>query len=266
MTMREPDSRLFDLPAGSLSRRATLRDLGGAGLAVALSAVGLRFDHAAAETAGVIPGVTPSLASAAAELIYLPATEALALFRAKQLSPVEVLETQIAQIEARNTEVNAITFTHFDEARAAAKEAERRYLRGEPRVLEGITVGVKDDQLVDGWITTYGSVLFQDYRATENSPMIDKLAEAGAIFSIQTTVPEMMFHAATWFAVGCHPQSVESLLYPGRLLRWLGRGARGRLLHAGDGIGHGRFDPYPRLPVWTLRLQAPLRTRRAVPG
>ena len=28
--------------------------------------------------------------------------------------------------------------------------------------------------------------------------MIDKLAEAGAVVSIQTTVPEMMFHAATW--------------------------------------------------------------------
>ena len=109
-----------------------------------------------------------------------------------------MLEAQIAQIEARNAEVNAITFTHFDEARAAARESEQRYLRGEPRPLEGITVGVKDDQLVEGWITTYGSVLFQDFKATENSIMIDKLREAGAVFSLQTTVPEMMFHAATW--------------------------------------------------------------------
>jgi amidase len=28
--------------------------------------------------------------------------------------------------------------------------------------------------------------------------MVDKLKQAGAVFSIQTTVPEMMFHAATW--------------------------------------------------------------------
>ena len=28
--------------------------------------------------------------------------------------------------------------------------------------------------------------------------MIDKLQEAEAVFSLQTTVPEMMFHAATW--------------------------------------------------------------------
>src|SRR5215210_1235827 len=80
----------------------------------------------------------------------------------------------------------------------AARESERRYARSEARALEGITVGVKDDQQIAGKITTYGSVLFQDYRATENSPLVDKLAEAGAVVSIQTTVPEMMFHAATW--------------------------------------------------------------------
>lgn len=200
MTLREPDPRPSSLVFESRSRRAALRDLSRAGVAAALGmGGGLQLGHtAAAETAVATPGATPSAASTASELIYLLATEALALFRNKELSPVDVLEAQIAQIEARNTEVNAITFTHFDEARAAAKEAERRYLQGEPRALEGITVGVKDDQLVKGWITTYGSVLFQDYRATENSPMIDKLTEAGAIFSIQTTVPEMMFHAATW--------------------------------------------------------------------
>jgi amidase len=131
-------------------------------------------------------------------LAYLSAVQARELFTSKQLSPLEVLDAQIAQIEARNPEVNAITYLHLDEARAAARTAERRYAQGDPRPLEGITVGVKDDQLVKGWITTYGSLLFQDYQASENSPMIDKLSAAGAIFSIQTTVPEFMFHAATW--------------------------------------------------------------------
>ena len=175
------------------SRRAALQDFGRSGLLAALGvsgAVGLRSPAAADDAA------TPT--SAMSDLIYLSATEARTLFAAKQLSPVEVLEAQIAQIEARNAEVNCITYTHFDGARAAARESEKRYARGEARALEGITVGVKDDQQIAGEITTYGSVLFKDYRATENSPMIDKLAGAGAVVSIQTTVPEMMFHAATW--------------------------------------------------------------------
>ena len=176
------------------SRRAALQDLGRGGVLAAFGLAGAakRPARVAAEDAA-----TPTT-TAASDLIYLSATEARALFAAKQLSPLEVLEAQIAQIEARNAAVNCITFTHFDEAWAAASESERRYARGDARALEGITVGVKDDQSMAGKITTYGSVLFQDYRATENSPLIDKLADAGALVPIQTTVPEMMFHAATW--------------------------------------------------------------------
>ena len=66
------------------------------------------------------------------------------------------------------------------------------------RALEGITVGAKDGQQIAGETNTYGSRLFQEYQATENWPMIDKLAGVGGVVSIQTTVPEMMFHAATW--------------------------------------------------------------------
>ena len=135
---------------------------------------------------------------AATDLAYLPATEARALFAAGKLSPVEVLEAQIAQIGAHNGAVNCITDTHFDSARAAARESEQRFRRGEARALEGLTVGLKDDQLLTGWITTYGSVLLKNQRATENTPVVDKLQEAGAVISIQTTVPEMMFHTATW--------------------------------------------------------------------
>ena len=175
------------------SRRAAFRDLGRSGLLAALGMSGVigHQEPAVAENVATPTPATP-------DLIYLSATEARTLFAAKQLSPVEVLEAQIAQIEVRNAEVNCITYTHFDEARVAARESERRYARGEARALEGITVGVKDDQQIVGEITTYGSVLFKDYRATENSPLVDKLAEAGAVVSIQTTVPEMMFHAATW--------------------------------------------------------------------
>jgi amidase len=181
------------IPAHRRSRRAALQGLGRGGV---LAALGISGIVGLKSRAGAEGAATPT--SATPDLIYLSATEARTRFAAKQLSPVEVLEAQIAQIEARNSEVNCITYTHFDEARVAAKESERRYAQGDPRPLEGITVGVKDDQLIAGQITTYGSVLFQDYRATENSPMVDKLKQAGAVFSIQTTVPEMMFHAATW--------------------------------------------------------------------
>src|SRR3954453_18209945 len=101
MTLREPDPRPSALVPRSRSRRAALRDLSCAGVAAAMG-IGsrLQLGHtSAAETAIATPRATPSAAATAGKLIYLPATEALALFRAKELSPVDVLEAQIAQIE-----------------------------------------------------------------------------------------------------------------------------------------------------------------------
>ena len=55
------------------------------------------------------------------DLLYLTATEALKRFANKSLSPVELLDAQIARAEATADSVNAFTYTHFDEARDAAK-------------------------------------------------------------------------------------------------------------------------------------------------
>jgi hypothetical protein len=100
------------------SRRAALQDLGRGGVMAALGVSGAIGRQSRVAAQGV---ATP--ASTTLDLVYLSATEARTLFAAKQLSPVEVLEAQIAQIEARNAEVNCITYTHFDEARAAARDS-----------------------------------------------------------------------------------------------------------------------------------------------
>jgi hypothetical protein len=66
--------------------------------ALGVSGFERRPDLAAAESAS-----TPTAAS---DLIYLSAIGLQTLFAAKQTSPVEILEVQIALIEARNTKVN----------------------------------------------------------------------------------------------------------------------------------------------------------------
>ncbi len=69
------------------------------------------------------------------DLCYLPASEALALFRERELSPVELMEATIARVEAVDPVVNALPIRFFDEAIEAARAAEARYAgRGpEPR-------------------------------------------------------------------------------------------------------------------------------------
>jgi hypothetical protein len=250
------------IPMLRRSRRAALQDLGRSGVLAALGVSGIAGPQGHATAEGTAPPT-----STASDLIYLSATEARDLFAAKRLSPVEVLEAQIAQIEARNAEVNCITYMHIDQARVAARESERRYAQGDPRPLAGITVGVKDDQQIAGEITTYGSMLFQDYRATENSPMVDKLKQAGAILSIQTTVPEMMFHAATWsYLWGVTHNPWNPPVHTGRIFWRVGRRIGRGFLHAGDGIGHGRLDSYPGRPLRSVRVQTAIRSGGARTG
>jgi amidase len=57
------------------------------------------------------------------DLHYLSATEALARFRDRSLSPVELLDAVIARAEAVEPTVNALCHERFDEARADARAA-----------------------------------------------------------------------------------------------------------------------------------------------
>ena len=108
-------------------------------------ALALSLSAAAAAAIGIPTGAAKAATFQADELIYMPASVQLNLFRARQLSPVEVLEAQIARHEAVNEKVNCTTYTYFEKARKEAKESESRWMRGTARPLEGITCALKDE-------------------------------------------------------------------------------------------------------------------------
>lgn len=125
------------------------------------------------------------------DLCYLTATEAVAQFKAKTLSPVDVLRAQIARIEAVNSKLNAITYTHFDRALKEAQVAEGLYMRGvATRPLEGVTCAIKDGNPIKGEIMTVGSKAFADFIPDESAPTVERLIDAGAIVHCRTTMSE----------------------------------------------------------------------------
>ena len=69
------------------------------------------------------------------DLCYMTATEAIAAFKTRALSPVELLKAIIARCEQLEPKVNALTYTYFDRALEQAKAAESQYARrgGQPR-------------------------------------------------------------------------------------------------------------------------------------
>ena len=165
--------------------------------------------------------VNPALAKSKfsqEELAYMPAVKLIELFKNGETTPSEVLEAQIARVKKYNGEynvsrrdlakeldtfnagkVNAITFDNFAEARALAKEADERYRNGSARRLEGITVGVKDENEVKGWRVDAASIPLKDSEPSKfDGAMIQKLRDEGAIFVFQTTVPEQYLSPMTW--------------------------------------------------------------------
>ena len=152
------------------------------------------------------------------ELAYMPATVQIALFKAGIITPSDVLEAQIAQVQkyngVYNTErrdlekelktfnagkVNAICFDRFAEARKAAKAATERYRNGTARRLEGVTVGVKNENNVVGWRVDMGSLVLKDVPPCDDDcPLIERLKNEGAILVFSTTVPELYVSCMTW--------------------------------------------------------------------
>ncbi|MCP5071682.1 MAG: amidase [Rhodobacteraceae bacterium] len=133
------------------------------------------------------------------DLLYLSATQALAGFADKSLSPVELLDTQIARAEATKETINAFTFTHFDEARDAAKASEARWASGEPvGCLDGLPVAIKDESYIEGKPTSFGSLIMKDNVAEYTSPMNQPILAEGAIVHARTATPEFSCAGFTW--------------------------------------------------------------------
>jgi hypothetical protein len=126
------------------------------------------------------------------DLAYLSATEQLELFRRREISPVEVLQAQIARADALAESVNALTWRFNERALEQAKAAEARYLgKGDaPRALEGITLAIKEEMGVAGDPVTSASLAYKDAIAEQTAPLAERAIAAGAIVHARTTQPE----------------------------------------------------------------------------
>ncbi len=126
------------------------------------------------------------------DLCYLTASEAVGLFKARKLSPVELLDAVIARGEAIRETINPFADTYYDEARQRARKAEDKYAKtdGRPRRLEGVPLAVKDTSEIRGKRATKGSMIYKDAIAERTDPDIERLMRAGLNIFTRTTCPE----------------------------------------------------------------------------
>lgn len=125
------------------------------------------------------------------ELCWMSAAELAAAIRARRVSPVEVLDAVLAQIERVNPRVNAIVTLTADLARQQAREAEAAVMRGDVLPpLHGVPVSIKDLHLTAGIRTTLGSKLYEHFVPDRDQPIVARLREAGAITLGKTNTSE----------------------------------------------------------------------------
>ena len=118
--------------------------------------------------------------------------------RSRKISPVELINAHLMQIERHNPELNAFVRIFHDEARAAAQSAEQQVMDGTAvGPLHGVPVTIKDSFDMAGIPTTCGSRFFENLRAAHDATAVVRFKQAGAIPIGKTNCPEFLANYET---------------------------------------------------------------------
>jgi len=123
------------------------------------------------------------------KVTLLPATEQLSLLRSRAITPLELADEHIAQIQRLDPQLNALV--DFDVERVRAQAA--RVRPGAPSgPLSGLPMTVKSSIAVAGYRCEIGSVLNRGSIPETNAVVVERLLAAGAVVLGTTNCPEFL--------------------------------------------------------------------------
>lgn len=127
-------------------------------------------------------------------LISKPVSKLAPLLKSKTVSPVELTRDVLDHAEENQKDINAyISFTR-EKAEAAAKFAEQEILNGNYRgMYHGIPIALKDNIYIKDETTTMGSEIHRNFKPAYNATVVEKLTEAGAIFTGKLNMHEYAY-------------------------------------------------------------------------
>ena len=116
------------------------------------------------------------------ELCYRTLTDAAALLRRKEISPVELTRAVLARIERLNPQLHCYITVTAERALDSARRAERELAAGIDRgPLQGVPMAVKDLMFVRGVRTTCASRVLEDFVPDYDATVVERLEAAGAV-------------------------------------------------------------------------------------
>ena len=116
------------------------------------------------------------------EIPFFTATELAGLIKSREVSSVEATQAYLDRIDAVDSQLNSYITVCREEALDQARSAEDQIAAGNYRgPMHGIPVGVKDQFNTKGILTTGGSSILKDFVPDEDSTVVSKLKNAGAV-------------------------------------------------------------------------------------
>src|SRR3954453_14659290 len=100
--------------------------------------------------------------------------------RTGEATSVDLLHACWANLDAVNSQVNAVIWQEREQAEAAARTADAAVRNGQTGPLLGVPMAHKDMYYQAGKLSTCGSALRRDFRPTITATVIERLAAAGA--------------------------------------------------------------------------------------
>jgi amidase len=125
-----------------------------------------------------------------AELAFLPALEQARLVRAREVSPVELVETYLRRIERLDGTLNAYVTVAAEQALAEARAPR-------PGPFSGVPLPIKDLTETAGIRTTFSCRAFADHVPARDVEIVRRLRAAGFVLLGKTNTPELGTTAVT---------------------------------------------------------------------
>ncbi len=124
------------------------------------------------------------------EIAFAGAARQAEMVRAGEVSPTELVRLCLDRIARLDPQLNSFRVLYPEKALLEAEQAEARLKAGEERPLLGVPIGIKDETEIAGEVMTRGTDAFTE-PSKEDSEMVRRLREAGAIIVGLTLLPEL---------------------------------------------------------------------------
>ncbi|MGA7398409.1 MAG: amidase [Candidatus Sulfotelmatobacter sp.] len=127
------------------------------------------------------------------DVTFLSALSMAELIQKKKISPLELVNAHLAQIERLQPKLNAFVQVDAERARHSAQDADSAVMNHVPLgPLHGVPLSIKSSFFVEGLRCEAGTRLRVGFLAQQDAPLVARLKNAGAIILGTTNTPELL--------------------------------------------------------------------------